>query len=416
MFMLVPCAPVSLTPKARTPRMRAPGAMPSRRWCEPIAPAMPVPCGCGVWSVEGSASKVPVMTPARSGCWPSISESITATFTFLPVAMPCASTSPSLATMYCAESPWILPAGAAAALHELEGIARLQRNPRADLVLDTRDHGAHVQAAGDPEAEDRAAEQVEPLRADDLEPELALQRLDLVLRKDEAELHHHFVAGEARLVDRRHAARQRAEARRRHDVDRRPAGVAGALSAAALLARRSAGRAGRAGRALLGIDDLVLLLLGERVVRELRRDVEQRRDLREIGCNVRLRWCRRRSIRIEQHAAAELAAVVAGSLGRSRQSGGRIVLADLRPDRAASAAARRPGAARSDEIAPIVCDSVGELECPVGADETADNAVRPRRYIAGRCDGSINPKFTPTSPPAILCTPEPLTVEDEVES
>ena len=56
MFMLVPCAPPVFTPKARTASMRAPGATPSRRWCDAIAPAMPVPCGCAVLSSEGSAS------------------------------------------------------------------------------------------------------------------------------------------------------------------------------------------------------------------------------------------------------------------------------------------------------------------------------------------------------------------------
>ena len=43
-------APISAHEAWKTePRlMYAPGAMPSRRRCEAIAPAMPVPCGCGV--------------------------------------------------------------------------------------------------------------------------------------------------------------------------------------------------------------------------------------------------------------------------------------------------------------------------------------------------------------------------------
>ena len=80
--------------------------------------------------------------------------------------------------MYCAESPWF--AGPPLPWSSSEGVARLERNPRAELALRTRDHRAYVRTARDTEAVDRAAEQVEPLCADDLEPELALQRRDLI--------------------------------------------------------------------------------------------------------------------------------------------------------------------------------------------------------------------------------------------
>ena len=38
----------TLVEKACTARMRAAGAVPSRRWRAAMAPAMPVPCGCGL--------------------------------------------------------------------------------------------------------------------------------------------------------------------------------------------------------------------------------------------------------------------------------------------------------------------------------------------------------------------------------
>ncbi len=52
--------------------------MPMSLPCAAMAPAIEVPCGCGV-SLPASASKLFTTAPSRSGCLASISESITAT-------------------------------------------------------------------------------------------------------------------------------------------------------------------------------------------------------------------------------------------------------------------------------------------------------------------------------------------------
>ena len=51
MLKVVLSALAALVEKARIAISCAPGAMPISRWCEPMAPAMPVPCGCGFSSV-----------------------------------------------------------------------------------------------------------------------------------------------------------------------------------------------------------------------------------------------------------------------------------------------------------------------------------------------------------------------------
>src|SRR5262249_11721444 len=54
--------------------------------CEAMAPAMPVPCACG-FSGAPSALKRCAITPSKSGCVASISESITAIGTLVPRTM-----------------------------------------------------------------------------------------------------------------------------------------------------------------------------------------------------------------------------------------------------------------------------------------------------------------------------------------
>ena len=67
MLKVVLSALAALVEKACTARRRAPGAMPSSRWCEAMAPAMPVPCACG-FSGASIALKRCAITPSRSGC------------------------------------------------------------------------------------------------------------------------------------------------------------------------------------------------------------------------------------------------------------------------------------------------------------------------------------------------------------
>ena len=77
MLNVVLSASAAVLEKACTASKRAPGAVPSSRWCAAIAPAMPVPCACG-FSGAPTASKRCATAPSRSGWVTSISESITA--------------------------------------------------------------------------------------------------------------------------------------------------------------------------------------------------------------------------------------------------------------------------------------------------------------------------------------------------
>ena len=204
-------------------------------------------------------------------------------------------------------------------------------------------------------------------------------------RKDEAELHHHFVAGEARLVERRHAARQRAEARRRHDVDRRPAGIAGASVPPPFWPDGPPDPP-----AVPGV--LSLVLTTSSGFFSVNVSFVNCAAMLSSGAScgmlrVSTSWCWSGPVRLEQRAAADIAAlsreqVSAGRSGSARQ---RIVLSDLRAGRAARASVHRAAGAaavgrdRTDEL-----EAVRELKRPVGADETADDAVGARRCVAAR--------------------------------
>ncbi len=63
---VVPCALSPSPENARTASSRTFGATPISLLCAAMAPAMAVPCGCGV-AVPPSASSSPANTPARSG-------------------------------------------------------------------------------------------------------------------------------------------------------------------------------------------------------------------------------------------------------------------------------------------------------------------------------------------------------------
>ena len=100
--------------KARTARIFAPGATPSSRSRDTMAPAIAVPCECAFDS-ESVASNRCEIVPASSACSRSTSESITATMMLLPDATRCASLRCSLPIMYCAGSPRLAVNGAIAA-------------------------------------------------------------------------------------------------------------------------------------------------------------------------------------------------------------------------------------------------------------------------------------------------------------
>src|SRR5438445_777541 len=126
--------------------MRDEGAMPMSRWCEPMAPAMPVPCGCA-FSGAPTALKRCTITPCRSGWDASISESITAIGTLVPRTIRCTSEICSFLRMYCAASPGepVSPreAGAAWNVQHRRGVERGERDGRDEIVDHLRLRGDH---------------------------------------------------------------------------------------------------------------------------------------------------------------------------------------------------------------------------------------------------------------------------------
>ena len=190
--MVVASAVVPDAPNARIARIRAAGATP--RSCEraAIAPAIAVPWKCGRSDVP-SASKLPAITPASSGCPRSTPESITATSTLLPRDRLCASASRSLASMYCApriadgavptaattgvgvgicRAGGVKPGGGRAdsladlvSLQAAVEILRLRRNhgraQQRGIVAHRAEHHAHRTSIGDPATEEDRVRQRE---------------------------------------------------------------------------------------------------------------------------------------------------------------------------------------------------------------------------------------------------------------
>ena len=111
MLSEVPSAELLASPNARTAMILAPGATPSSRSRETIAPAISVPCE-GSPSVTPSVSSSSAIAPCSSVCRLSTAESIKAMVTPLPEAIACACGRCSLPIMYCAGSP-VLAAAAA---------------------------------------------------------------------------------------------------------------------------------------------------------------------------------------------------------------------------------------------------------------------------------------------------------------
>ena len=137
------------------------------------------------------------------------------------------------------------------------------------------------------------------------QPELVQERGEFLVGEPAAELEHDFVIEEARLVERRHAARQRTEAEGRDRAGGRtrlpPAGCAALLSAGRTAA---SARAGPTGAGLVVDDELRALGLGADIVIvvapsvRLRRDLHDRRVVENAvricgGCGLDWRNCRR---------------------------------------------------------------------------------------------------------------------------
>ena len=123
--------------------------------------------------------------------------------------------------MYCAEFAPAVGVGRRGrlreVLRELELVDRLPREIRA-LPLERRDDIAHGCAAGQLETQNLAAEQADIFLVQHLQPELVQEARELLVRETAAELEHDLVVEEARLVERRHAAWQRAEPEGRDHV------------------------------------------------------------------------------------------------------------------------------------------------------------------------------------------------------
>ncbi len=70
----------------------------------------------------------------------------------------------------------------------------------------------------------------------------------------------------------------------------------------------------------------------------------------------------------------------------------------------------------SDEIVPINCIPSGKRIAALAPTKMPTMLLAPDDTLPVENEGSINPKFTPTRPPAMLCVPLPVTLEEVVES